>query len=121
MLVLISIRQRTTLSALNHRQLYSKYHALILSWPNRWVLNVLEDHIRVLMIFRESFLQSHKKSVKILTVSQDDVLRDCRSLEEPEGAMLCERPSLVLPLPHEEDIHRHGLTVLTPHYAALEE
>lgn len=48
-------------------------------------------------------------------------LWDERSPEEPEGAVLCERPALVLPLPHEEQIHRHGLTVPSSQNTALEE
>lgn len=48
-------------------------------------------------------------------------LWDERSPEEPEGALLCERPALVLPLPHEEQIHRHGLTVPSSQNTALEE
>ena len=54
-----------------------------------------------------------------LTAGED--LWDERSLEEPEGAVLCERPALVLPLPHEEQIHRHGLTVLSSQNTTLEE
>lgn len=54
-----------------------------------------------------------------LTAGED--LWDERSPEEPEGALLCERPALVLPLPHEEQIHRHGLTVPSSQNTALEE
>lgn len=56
-----------------------------------------------------------------LTVGEDWDLWDKRSLKEPEGAMLCERPVLVLPLPHEEQIHGHGLAVLSPHNTTLAE
>lgn len=55
-----------------------------------------------------------------LTVGEDRDLWDERSLKEPERAMLCERPALVLPLTHEEQIHRHGLAVLSPHNTTLE-
>lgn len=56
-----------------------------------------------------------------LTAGEDWDLWDERSLEEPEGAVLCERPALVLPLPREEQIHRHGLTVLSSQNSTLEE
>lgn len=55
-----------------------------------------------------------------LTVGQNDRLWDGRSRQHPEGAMLCEGPTLVLPLSHEEQIHRHGLAVLAPHNTTLE-
>lgn len=62
----------------------------------------------------------NEMDLESLTVGQDQSLWNKRSLESPEGAMLCERPLLVLPLTHEEQIHCHGLTVLPPHNAALE-
>lgn len=42
---------------------------------------------------------------KSITVAEDQSLRDEGSLKEPEEAMLCERPTVVLPLTHEEQIH----------------
>lgn len=61
-----------------------------------------------------------KWSKNSLTVGQERGLGDDRCLKEPEGAMLCERPALVFPLTHEEQIHRHGLAVLSPDYTTLE-
>lgn len=54
------------------------------------------------------------------TVAEDQSSWDEGSLKEPERAMLCERPTFVHPLTHEEQIHWHGRAVLSPHNPTLQ-
>lgn len=79
-------------------------------------------HISFLLFYtRTTFCQLITNNRFRLTAGQDKVLWDERRPQVPEGAMLCSRPALVIPLTHEEQIHRHGLTVLSLHHSTLVE